>query len=140
ARQYPMLPIDPSMNFPPLQDFSVRAVSRFDAETQGIDAIVYRVTDQRLSDAVTRAIARGIPVRLIIEPTEYRNPKRLLDAKFVDRMWMGGAQIKMRQHEGLTHEASVILRGLGEVIFGSANWAPMSSAGYSDEHNFFYEP
>ena len=140
VRQYPMLPIDPSMNFPPLQDFSIRTVPRLDAETQGIDAIVYRVTDQRLSDAVTRAVARGIPVRLIIEPTEYRNPKRLLDAKNVDRMWMGGAQIKMRQHEGLTHEASIVLHALGEAIFGSANWSPMSSAGYSDEHNFFYEP
>jgi hypothetical protein len=139
VRQYPTFPIHPSMNFPPTQDFSDRAVSRYDRETQRIDAVVYRVTDRRQADAVIRAVARGVPVRLITEPTEYRNPDRPFDSKHVDRMWMGGAQIKIRKHEGLTHEASVVMYGLGEVIFGSSNWTT-ASAGYQDEHNYFYNP
>ena len=68
ARRYPIFPIHPSMNFPPLQDFSNRAVSRYNAETQGIDAIVFRVTDHRQADGMIRAVARGVPVRLITEP------------------------------------------------------------------------
>lgn len=140
VRRYPLYPIHPSMNFPPLEDFSNRLAARMDVEPQAIDAIVYRVTDPRLSDAVLRAIARNIPVRLIIEPDEYRNATRLLDAKHVDRMWAAGAQIKMRRHAGLTHEASVVLHGLGEAVFGSANWTPPAAAGYSDEHNYFYNP
>ena len=40
VRRYPIFPIHPSMNFPPLQDFSNRAAARFDAESQRIDAIV----------------------------------------------------------------------------------------------------
>ena len=140
VRKYPLYPIDPSMNFPPLQDFNLRAISRIDAERTALDVIVFRVTDPRMSDAATRAVSRGVPVRLISEPTEYRNPVRYLAAREIDRLWLGGVQIKMRQHEGLTHEASIVMRSLGEVIFGSSNWTPKASAGYSDEHNFFYSP
>jgi carbohydrate binding protein with CBM6 domain/phospholipase D-like protein len=139
VRNYPVYPIDPSMNFPPGQDFSDRAVSRYDLETQSIDAIVFRVTDHRQADAMIRAVARGVPVRIITDPGEYRNPVRVYDSKHVDRMFMGGVQLMMRKHEGIAHEASTIMHGLGEVIFGSSNWTT-ASAGYQDEHNFFYNP
>ena len=139
TRRYPLYAIDPSMNFPPPQYYIPRSVGRYDSETQKIDAIVFRVTDHDPADAMIRAVARHVPVRLISEPTEYRNPARLWDAAHIDRMYMGGVQIKMRQHEGLTHEASVVMYGLGEVIFGSSNWTTASSA-YQDEHNFFYNP
>ena len=139
VREYPIYPIDPSMNFVPLEDFSNRAVSRYNLETQSIDAIVFRVTDHRQGDAMISAVARGVPVRIISEPTEYRNPVRLYDSKQIDRMYMGGVQIKMRQHDGLAHEALVVLHGLGEVIFGSSNWTT-AAAGYEDDHNFFYNP
>ena len=139
VRHYPFFPIDPAMNFPPLQDFSNRSVSRYDQETQAIDAIVFRVTDHRQGDAMIRAAARGVPVRLISDPSEYRNPDRVFDAKQIDRMYMGGVHIKMRQHAGLTHEATVVLHALGEVIFGSSNWTT-ASASFQDEHNYFYNP
>jgi hypothetical protein len=139
VRHYPMYPIHSSMNFPPLEDFSNRAVSRYDREPHSIDAMVFRVTDHRHADAMIRAVARGLPVRLITEPREYRNPTRLWDAKHVDRMWMGGVQIKMREHAGLMHGAAVVMHGLGEVIFGSSNWTTASAA-YQDEHNYFYDP
>ena len=140
ARNYPLYSIDPTMNFSSGSgDFSARVISRMDRETQSIDAIVFRVTEDRMADAVIRAVARGVPVRLITEPGEYRNPKRIYDSKEVDRMYMGGADIRWRAHEGLTHEALIVLNGLGEVIFGSANWT-LASAVYQDEHNFFYNP
>jgi hypothetical protein len=139
SRIYPLYPLDPSMNFPPLQDFSNRAVARFNRETRGIDAIVFRAYDDRETNALVAAVARGVPVRLITEPTEYRNPLRVFDSEHFDRMYVGGAQIKIRNHLGLTHEGSIVLRGLGEVIFGSSNWTP-SAAINSDEHNFFYTP
>jgi hypothetical protein len=140
TRMCPTCTIHPSMNFPPAEDFSNRAVARYDAEMQGIDVLVFRVTDHRQADAMIRAAKdRRIPVRLITEPTEYRNTDRVWDSKHVDRMYMAGVQIKIRKHEGLMHEALVVMRGLGEVIFGSSNWTT-ASAGYQDEHNFFYEP
>lgn len=139
ARRYPLYPIHSSMNFPPIQNFSDRALSRYDREMRAIDAIVYRVTDHRQANAMLRAVARGAPVRLITEPDEYRNPKRLWHAKHVDRMYIGGVQMKHRRHEGLMHQGSVVLHGLGEVIFGSSNWTT-ASAIYQDEHNYFYDP
>ena len=138
-RIYPVYPIDPSMNFPPLQDFANRAVARYDREQVRIDALVFRVYDDRQTNAMIRAVARGVPVRIITEPTEYRNPLRVYDSEHVDRMYMGGVQLKVRKHNGLMHEASVIMHGLGEVIFGSSNWTAAAAIA-SDEHNFFYKP
>jgi Carbohydrate binding module (family 6)/PLD-like domain len=97
------------------------------------------VTDNRHADAMIRAVARGVPVRIISEPTEYRNPDRVWVGKHIDRMYMAGVQIKMANHGGIAHQASVVMHGLGEVIFGSSNWTT-ASAGYQDEHNFFYDP
>ncbi|HVH56438.1 MAG TPA: phospholipase D-like domain-containing protein, partial [Vicinamibacterales bacterium] len=139
TRACPTCTIHPSMNFPPTEDYSDRAVSRYDAETQSIDALVFRVTDHRQADAMIRAVGRNVPVRLISDPSEYRNADRVWDSKHIDRMYMAGVQIKMRKHEGLMHEALVVMHGLGEVIFGSSNWTT-ASAGYQDEHNFFYDP
>ena len=139
VRSYPLYPIHSSMNFPPLEDFSNRSVWRYDREMKGIDAIVYRVTDHRHADAMIRAVGRGVPVRIITEPSEYRNPDRVWHAKHVDRMYMGGVSIKHRRHEGLMHQASVVMHSLGEVIFGSSNWTS-ASALWQDEHNYFYDP
>ena len=71
VRYHDVYPIDPEMNFPPGTglDFGTRAVKRYDAEKPGmaervgIDAIVYRVTDRRHTDAMIRAHQRGVPVR-----------------------------------------------------------------------------
>jgi Carbohydrate binding module (family 6)/PLD-like domain len=139
TRTCPDCTIHSSMNFPPIQNFSSRSVGRYNAETQAIDAIVYRVTDHRHADAMIAAVNRGVPVRIIIEPDEYRNPVRVWVGKHVDRMFMGGVQLKIRKHQGLTHEAAVVMHGLGEVIFGSSNWTT-TSALYQDEHNYFYKP
>jgi hypothetical protein len=141
APRYSGVSIHSSMNFPPDQDFSVRSVSRYNAEPQGIDAIVFRVTDHNQANGMINAVARGVPVRLITEPSEYRNRTRVWDAKHKDRMYMGGVQMKVRHRNrpGIMHQASVVMHGLREVIFGSSNWTS-ASAIYSDEHNFFYNP
>jgi len=45
-------------------------VSKYNAETQKIDVIMYRVTDKRHSDAMIAAKARGIPIRYLGETVE----------------------------------------------------------------------
>ncbi len=82
------------------------------------------------------AVNRGIPVRLIHEPDEYRNAARQWDSWNVDRMYMAGVQIKMRKHLGLNHQKSVLLYGQGMTIFGSSNWTGPSSK-FQQEHNYF---
>jgi phosphatidylinositol-3-phosphatase len=140
VRKYPTFPIDPQMNFPPSvdssQDYLLRTQQRINAETIKVDAIMYRITNQGFSDVTISAVKRGIPVRLIHEPDEYRNLARQWDSWNVDRMYMAGVQIKMRKHLGLNHQKSVLLYGQNMTIFGSSNWTG-PSANSQQEHNYF---
>jgi phosphatidylserine/phosphatidylglycerophosphate/cardiolipin synthase-like enzyme len=137
ARECPLCTISPDMNFPPGQDYANRSVKLYDAETQGIDVIMYRITDRRHSDAMLRAQARGVPVRLYTDQAkEYRNPLRLWHAWNVDRMWVAGIPVRVPNHLGINHEKAVILRGQSIAIFGSSNWTS-PSANSQQEHNYF---
>ena len=140
TRKYPTYPINPELNYPPSvddsQDFFNRTQLNFNQETQKIDIIMYRITNERYTDTTLAAVQRGVPVRLIHEPNEYRNPARQWDSWNIDRMYMGGVQIEMRKHLGLNHQKSVILYGKGMTIFGSSNWTGPSSNS-QQEHNYF---
>ena len=141
TRKYPTFPIDPELNWSPDSgdtEFANRAVSAYNAEQQKIDVIMYRITDQRHTNAMIAAVQRGVPVRLLTEPNEYRNPDKFWHSWNIDRMYMAGVQIKNRnpQRLGLNHEKAVILYGQGMSIFGSSNWTT-SSSNSQEEHNYF---
>jgi phosphatidylserine/phosphatidylglycerophosphate/cardiolipin synthase-like enzyme len=147
VRRYPVYEPDPPLswlNFPPSNDFATKAISRYNAEPTQIDALVYRVTDNRHADAMIAALKRGVRVRIITELHEYRDAKKLEHAYNLDRMYMASVdgrriEMKQRQHQGLMHELGIVLHGLGEAIFGSSNMSP-TSADFQNEHNLFYSP
>src|ERR1051326_8243195 len=108
-RRYPIYAQDPELNFPPTQSYADRCVAAYDRETQGIDAIMFRVTDERQTRALIAARMRGIPVRLITEQQEYRAPPEMADREWymwdsahIDILMMYGVQIRFRGHQGLT--------------------------------------
>ena len=145
TRRYQTYAIDPALNFlpnaNPAEDYGTRTIALIDQENQRIDVTMYRLTDARICDALLRAVGRGVPVRLLAEPNEYRfDPSRigseLTGAYNVDRMYTAGVQIRMRKHLGLTHQKSVSLYGQGLTIFGSSNWS-WQSFNYQEEHNYF---
>ncbi len=137
VRSYPSAYVqDPQLNFPPLESYANRAVGRYNKENQKIDVIMYRITDRRHSDAMIAAAGRGVPIRLISDPQQYRDPKRLWDAWNIDRMMMAGIPIKMRAHAGLNHEKLVLLYSQSMSIFGSSNWTSPSDNS-QEEHNCF---
>ena len=136
TRSYDIFPSFPEMNFPPFESYRTRAVSRYKAENTAIDVIMYRILDKAHADQMIAAVGRGVPVRLITEPEQYRDPTRLWHSYNIDRMFMGGVQIKHRAHAGLNHQKSVILRSQKMVIFGSSNWTESSNVGQY-EHNMF---
>ena len=74
TRKYPIFPIDPELNFPftadGSEDYYNRIALNMNQETQKIDLIMYRITNQRYTDTTIAAVQRGIPVRLIHEPDE----------------------------------------------------------------------
>jgi hypothetical protein len=143
-RFYEIAAKDPSLNFPPAENYRTRAVAAYKAEKRQIDVIMFRITDRHHSDNMIAAVARGIPVRLITEPEQYRLPSRMWHSWNVDRMFVAGIQIKHRVHGGLNHQKSVILYDQdgalpgdqSMVIFGSSNWTSPSASGQV-EHNIF---
>jgi phosphatidylserine/phosphatidylglycerophosphate/cardiolipin synthase-like enzyme len=136
VRHYPTYPISADLNFVPWQNFATRSVARYKAEHVGIDSIMYRITDKRHSDQMIAAVARNVPVRLISEPEQYRDPARLWHSWNIDRMYMAGVQVRHRAHAGLTHEKLTLLRGQQMAVFGSSNWTSASASG-QHEHNVF---
>jgi HKD family nuclease len=136
VRVYPTYTISPDMNFPPGQDYANRAVTRYNAEHQKIDVMMYRVTDQRHTNAMIAALGRGVPVRYIGETREYRDPTRLWVAWNMDRMYAAGIPMRVRAADGENHEKLMLLYGQGLTIFGSSNWTS-PSANSQQEHNYF---
>jgi phosphatidylserine/phosphatidylglycerophosphate/cardiolipin synthase-like enzyme len=136
TRVYSAFAKDAALNFPPSDSFVSRSVKAYNAETSRIDVIMYRITDKAHSEAMIAAAKRGLIVRLLTEPKQYRDPNYLWDAWNVDRMYMAGVEVKMRAHDGLNHEKVVILYNQLMTIFGSSNWTSASTSS-QQEHNFF---
>lgn len=90
VRNYPAYAPDSSLNLPPGEDFANKLVAHFNAEDTAIDAIIYRITDPRFSNALLAAHARGVQVRLISEPQQYRDTWRRWHAWSIDRMHAAG--------------------------------------------------
>lgn len=135
-REYGTFPISPDLLFVPWQNFAKRAVPLYDAETSRIDVIMYKITEPGHADGLIRAAKRGVPVRLIVEPSWYRSTANVWQAYNVDRLYAAGVQIRVRAHQGFTHEKIALLYGQLMSIFGSSNWTFESSASQY-EHNYF---
>jgi len=137
VRHYPVSSIDPELNFVPDQSYATRSVSAYNAETQKIDVSMFRITDQRHTNAIISAfVNRHVPVRLVVDPGQYRAPTRLWDAWNVDRMWAAGIPVRITTHQGEDHMKLVLLYGQGMTIFGSSNWSS-PSGDTQHEHNYF---
>ena len=144
-RKYQTYPIDPSLDFlpskNPADDYGARTIALIDRETRKIDITMYRLTEPRICDALIRALVRGVEVRLLAEPNEYRFDASRTGAELtgpynVDRLYAAGVQIRMRRHLGLTHQKSLSLYAQGVTIFGSSNWS-WQSFNYQEEHSYF---
>jgi carbohydrate binding protein with CBM6 domain/phospholipase D-like protein len=104
------------------------------SETQGVDIVIYRLTVPKLTDALIQKKQAGVPVRVMVEPTQYRNPgfpEYWLTGNNVDRLWAAGISIKQRVHEGLTHMKTLITSA--SAMNGSSNF----TKNYERDHNYF---
>ena len=136
TRSFPVYAIDPRLNFPPDDSYRNRAINAYGQEQQAIDVLMFRITDENHTFAMLNAIARNVPVRLITDEEEYRNPDRLWDAYNVDKMYYAGVKVRLDGHQGINHEKAILLRGTGMSIFGSSNWTSPSTDSQR-EHNMF---
>lgn len=139
-RSYATYPINPELDFLPSatpgQDYGTRTMAAMAAEKVKLDIDMFRITNQPIADATIKAFNRGVPIRMIVDSSEYRNPARPWDSYNVDRMFMAGIPLKITSHQGQNHEKSLILYGQKMSIWGSSNWT-WPSFNYQQEHNYF---
>jgi phosphatidylserine/phosphatidylglycerophosphate/cardiolipin synthase-like enzyme len=139
VRHYSTYPLDPEMNWAPATgsaSYRSRSVAAYAAETQRIDVIMYRITDQAHVDALIGAHRRGVPVRVYHEQRMYRDQSQLWHSMSIDKLYAAGIPIRERAHAGLNHQKLVLLYGQQLSIFGSSNMTSKSSDS-QHEHNYF---
>jgi len=136
TRIYPIYTKDPELNFPQQESYANRLLGKYPKETRQVDAIMFRITDERETNAVITALQRGIPVRLITDLDEYREPSRQWVSYNLDKLWAAGVKFRVRAHQGLNHQKLVLLYSQGLSVFGSSNWTSASD-NRQQEHNYF---
>ncbi len=139
-RNYATYPINSELDFLPSailsQDYGTKTMAAMASEKVKLDIDMFRITNQPIADAAIRAFNRGIPIRFIVDSSEYRNPARPWDSYNIDRMFMAGIPLKITAHTGQNHEKSLILYGQNMTIWGSSNWT-WPSFNYQQEHDYF---
>jgi hypothetical protein len=114
--------------------FNNRLVTEINNEVNYVDFVIYRLTVNNITDALLAKHRAGIPVRIIMEPNEYRNkkwPEFWLTHANMDKLWAAGIPIKKRIHAGLTHMKMLV----------TSRYATNASSNLASEwqrdHNYF---
>jgi phosphatidylserine/phosphatidylglycerophosphate/cardiolipin synthase-like enzyme len=134
ARLVPDHPTPPGLIWSQGPELNNPLAAAIDAETRAIDLVFYRLTVPNITEALIRKLQAKIPVRIFIEPEQYRNPdfpEYWLTASRVDQLWRAGAQIRQRAHEGLTHMKVLITSAV--AMLGSSNF----TKNWERDHNYF---
>ena len=146
SARYDIFPKDPSLNFPPAENYPHPLGECLQGRAAGRStrSCTASRTAQH-TDNMIAAVARGVPVRLITEPEQYRLESRMWHSWNVDRMYMAGVRdqapgARRPQPSEVGHplrperQRCQAIRRM--VIFGSSNWTSPSAAGQV-EHNIF---
>jgi len=100
-------PTPPDLIWGQGSQFNTRIVTEINNENSRVNFVIYRLT---VLDGITPALVSrfqsGVPVQLIVEPSEYVNrkwPEFWLTHANLDRLWAAGIPMKQRAHAGITH-------------------------------------
>jgi phosphatidylserine/phosphatidylglycerophosphate/cardiolipin synthase-like enzyme len=134
ARLEPDYPMPADMIWGQGSIFNNRLVTEITNEVNYVDFVIYRLTVAGITDALLAKHKAGVPVRIIMEPNEYRNkkwPEFWLTHAYMDKLWAAGVPIKKRTHQGLTHMKMLV----------TSKWATNASSNLASEwqrdHNYF---
>ena len=109
-------------------------INEINLENTAIDVVSYRLTVPTLTNALINKAQAGVPIRVFIEPTQYRSdkyPEYWLVGNEADRLWAAGIPIKIRTHAGLTHMKTLITSRT--ALLASSNY----TKNWQRDHNYF---
>jgi phosphatidylserine/phosphatidylglycerophosphate/cardiolipin synthase-like enzyme len=114
--------------------FNNRLVTEINNELNYVDFVIYRLTVPNITDALLAKHKSGVPVRIIMEPNEYRNkkwPEFWLTHAYMDKLWAAGVPIKKRIHSGLTHMKMLV------TSRNATNASSNLASEWQRDHNYF---
>jgi phosphatidylserine/phosphatidylglycerophosphate/cardiolipin synthase-like enzyme len=134
ARLEPDVPLPPDMGWGQGPEFNNRLVAEINRETTRIDFVIYRLTVNNITEALLAKHKAGVPVRIILEPNEYKNqkwPEFWITHANMDKLWAAGVQMKQRKHTGLTHMKMLVTSHV------ATNASSNLAAAWQRDHNYF---
>jgi hypothetical protein len=134
ARLEPDYPLPPEMVWGQGPLFNNRLIQEINKESTRIDFVIYRLTVDNITEALLAKHKAGVPIRIIIEPNEYRNrkwPEFWLTHANMDKLWAAGVPIKKRIHTGLTHMKMLVTSSV------ATNASSNLAAAWQRDHNYF---
>ena len=134
ARLEPDYPLPPNVIWGQGPGFNNRLAQEIAIEPARVDLVIYRLTVDNITNALLNKFQSGVPVRLIVEPSEYLNrkwPEFWITHANVDKLWAAGVPIKQRRHDGLTHMKTLVTSSYATIA--SSNFA----AAWQRDHNYF---
>lgn len=114
--------------FSPQHDCASRIVRLFESARTSVDICVFTITDDRITDAITRAHRRGIALRAITD-----NDKSFDAGSDIERLQRAGISVRIDITEFHMHHKFAIFDG-ALLLNGSYNWT--RSAALNNEENF----
>lgn len=100
-----------------------------DGATSSLDIAVYGLNRAPIVDAIIRARARGVAVRLIVDKLQSHG---VHEREPLARIVASGVPVKRNGHRGLMHDKIVIVDGT-TVVEGSYNWTNQATQ-WNDEN------
>ncbi len=114
--------------FSPQHDCASRIVRLFEGARSSVDVCVFTITDDRITEAITRAHRRGVALRVITD-----NDKSYDAGSDIQRMERAGVPVRLDVTAFHMHHKFAIFDG-GLLLNGSYNWT--RSASLNNEENF----
>jgi phosphatidylserine/phosphatidylglycerophosphate/cardiolipin synthase-like enzyme len=115
------------VRFSPDHDCAGRIIQLFDNAKEAADVCVFTITDNRISDAITRAHRRGVNLRIITD-----NDKLFDEGSDIQRLSAAGIPVRVDNTEYHMHHKFAIFDGV-LLLNGSYNWT-RSAALYNEEN------
>jgi phosphatidylserine/phosphatidylglycerophosphate/cardiolipin synthase-like enzyme len=104
--------------FSPEGNCDLQVVALIDRAVSKLDVIIYSFNRVSIVDAVLRAKARGVNVRLIVDASQIGEPREVLQLR---RVLAAGVPMKRDTHQGIMH-MKVVVRDNQEFLTGSFNF------------------